>query len=303
MDGRGAEQPSDGADGIATPEKLNPAEADAVVELVARATPADGSSPISEHVLMKLRDGTDSGGRHVLLWSGGALVGYSHIESGRGTGAVAEVAIASEAEASRLVDAIVAAAGPDVRIWARGRESLLRQVLDGLDFQPIRVLLQMRRPLTTPIPDPVWPTEVTVRTFVVGTDEPAWLEVNNAAFADHPDQSGWTVDDVNEREAQPWFDPAGFFLAESAGELLGFHWTKIHAAHKPIGEVYVVGVSPKAQGKKLGAALTLQGLSYLRDRGLSTVKLYVEETNEPAVALYERLGFANWNADTCFQRG
>ena len=51
---------------------------------------------------------------------------------------------------------------------------------------------------------------------------------------------------------------------EHTGALLGFHWTKVHSAD--LGEVYVVGVDPAAQGRGLGATLTLVGLHHLAER-------------------------------------
>jgi mycothiol synthase len=89
---------------------------------------------------------------------------------------------------------------------------------------------------------------------------------------------------------------------EQTDKLLGFHWTKVHTAD--LGEVYVVGVDPAAQGRGLGGTLTLVGLHHLADRLSESeqpvVMLYVEADNSAAVKTYQRLGFDVASVDAAY---
>ncbi len=300
-------------------ERLDPDEIHEVTGLVDAVTAHDGVRPLSEHVMLHLRYGGDTPARNFLLREADATVGYAHLDTTDAVeGASAELAVHPQhrgrGNGRQLVEALIAEIGDNqrLRLWSHGAHSGAAHLARSMGFERERVLWQMRRSLYSPIDDPRWPPKITIRTFEVGQDEEAWLEVNNRAFAEHPDQGMWTLDDLRMREQEPWFDANGFFLAESDGKLVGFHWTKVHGAqgvdhdhahdhaHEPIGEVYVVGVDPSMQGRQLGPALTLRGLQHLRSSGLSQVMLYVDETNTNAIRTYERLGFAKWDVDVCF---
>jgi mycothiol synthase len=271
-----------------------------VLQLRNSVAATSGTSPLSDHVVSSVKG--QGAGRHFVQTSDGVLVGYAHLETG--TEPVAELLVGDDGDTASILDAVTRAAGSGLRIWTRGDKAPLNDALPSLGFQLVRTLLQLRlRLATASVAEPVWPAGVTVRTFRVEADEDVWLRVNNAAFAGHPEQSGWTLDDVRARENEPWFDPAGFFLAESGGRVVGFHWTKVHEkVDGDLGEVYVIGVDPAMQGKRLGEALLLRGLRHLRDRGLATVLLYVEADNRGAIALYERHGFTVWDSDRMFSR-
>jgi len=193
-------------------------------------------------------------------------------------------------------------------LWAHGDVPAAAALAASAGLSRTRALWRMTRSLRVPLAEPRLAPGISVRTFVPGQDEPEWLIVNGRAFADHPEQGRWTREDIDVREREPWFDPAGFFLAERGGRLVGFHWTKIHPAgpapgSAPVGEVYVLGIDPAGQGTGLGRALTLLGLHYLRDRGLGEVMLYVEESNVAAIKLYESLGFARASTDVMYGPG
>ena len=276
------------------------------MRLVDEATDADGVSPLSEHVLLHLRYGGDTQARNVLLRTGGQLTGYAHLDptdpvEGPSGEFVIEPGYRGQGQGMTVVRALLAEAdGRPLRLWAHGDSPAAGRLAAAAGFERIRSLWQMQRSLRTPLAEPGYAEGVTVRTFVVGQDEEAWVDLNRRAFARHPEQGAWTLDDLALREREPWFDPDGFFLAERDGKLVGFHWTKVHRQAEPIGEVYVVGVAPEERGSGLGRALTLVGLRHLRDRGLLQVMLYVDESNTPAIRLYESLGFAHWDTDVMF---
>jgi mycothiol synthase len=289
--------------------------------LLRTAAAVDGVRPLSEEAELRLQHGGPAGGRDLLATdAGGVPVGYARVELGDAGSAddvEAELVVVPSARGRGTGRALLArleqlAGGRPLRVWAHGDLPAATALATARGYRRARVLLQMRRPLTDADLGPVpVPEGVTVAAFRPGRDEEAWLRVNTRAFATHPEQGFWTREDLALREAEPWFDPAGLLLAwrgdpDDGGALLGSHWTKVHppgdAGPDPVGEVYVLGVDPEAQGLGLGRALTALGLAHLRGTGLTQVLLYVEQDNVPAVALYERSGFTRHAVDVSWRR-
>lgn len=165
----------------------------------------------------------------------------------------------------------------------------------------VRRIEQLRIPLPVDVDTAPLPT----RPFVPGTDDEAFLEVNNRAFVWHPDQSNWTTEQLHQRLNEPWFDPAGFLLHERDGRLAGFCWTKIHPptdTEPELGEIFVIAVDPDFHGIGLGRALTLAGLSSMASRSVAVGMLHVEHDNLAARSLYEDLGFREHDSHCWWSR-
>lgn len=276
---------------IAFPTTLDASTRAEVHALAVSIEARDGEPPLSDQALTQLasRDVV-----HVLTSDGQRLAGYAQ---GHGTA----VEVAGDATAvDALLDAVELRDDTDLRVWSHGRRSPLGPALASRGYTQDRVLHQLRRSLAEPLPDPALADGVTIRAFVPGQDEAAWLRVNAAAFITHAEQGRWTLRDLAARMAEPWFDPAGFLLAQRGKDLLGFHWTKIHA--DGVGEVYVLGVDPSAHGLGLGPALLVRGLAHLAAHGCAEVLLYVEDDNIAALRLYERLHFTRHDADIQWRR-
>ena len=280
-----------------------------VRELIADATEFDGVAPVGEQVLRELdHERTE----HLLVAHPGqdnGIAGYLNLSA---DAAMAELVVHPRARRGGIGAAMGRAALTKTaghnRFWAHGTLPPAQATASALGLVVVRELVQMRRSLRD-VPEPRIPARVRIRTYAGRSDDLELLRVNNAAFAHHPEQGGWTAAQLEERCSEPWFDSAGLFLAFSDGEdrLLGFHWTKVHPDQAGLGEVYVVGVDPSAQGRGLGQVLTAVGIASLAERlagpngtGEPTVMLYVESDNVAAVRTYERLGFTTYSVDTAY---
>lgn len=293
---------------------LDGAERAAVIDLVAREQHRTGHRPVSDQAWLELVHGgptwhaavtcrTDTG----IAASPGELLAICLI--GHGAAWTLEVVVDRgrpdrHALVHGALDAalteIARAGGGDVRWWLFDADDDADALAASAGLAPGRALLQMlvALPLAESVDHHV---SVATRSFEVGRDERAWLEVNNAAFAWHPEQGSWDLATLELREREDWFDPAGFLLHERDGRLAAFCWTKIHRDTDPVqGEIYVIAVHPDFHGAGLGRTLTVAGLDHIVSRGVTTGMLFVDQDNTSAVRLYESLGFHVHRVDRAY---
>ncbi|GGL80730.1 hypothetical protein GCM10009706_19100 [Curtobacterium citreum] len=281
----------------------------AVVELLAAASAAAGEAPpFSDQTLVDVR----AGRAHVVGDERGvAVVRDGELElvvareaRGRGIGSalVAQVLAPGDAGAAGEAGGTSGAGVPRLA-WAHGDHPAARALARRHGWTAVRTLLQLRAPIADGPVDPRVPTGWTLEAFRAGDpeDESAWLALNAAAFAHHPEQGRMTLDDLRAREAEPWFSGDDLLLLrDDAGELVGSCWLKVEG---DLGEFYAVAVRPDQQGRGIGGVLMRAGASRLTGRGLSAAALYVEGDNEPALALYRRSGFAQHAVDVQYAAG
>ena len=289
-----------------------PADRDAVLRLHERAANVDGHPSLNETMWRDLEHGgPDSAG--ALAVDGDQLVGYAHAaRSDNVTPRHWEVGLVVDPErrGGGLPGQLLAAVNRYVADHGGGLAVLWVLAVgddDDRSFAPAgyerqRDLLEMR--VALPVDEaPQWPPGFQVRTFEPGRDEDEWLDVNNRAFADHPEQGGWVEETLAIRMREPWFDPKGFLLGFDAEGLAGFCWTKIHPPEpgepNTRGEIFVIGKVRPVPG--LGRALVVAGLQSLAERGADVGMLFVDAGNEVALGLYQSLGFHTHRHDRAYE--
>jgi mycothiol synthase len=154
------------------------------------------------------------------------------------------------------------------------------------------------------VPAPAVAPGAALRAVRPGVDDEAWLALNNRIFAGHPENGEWTLDDLRGRMAQTWFDANDVLLLEADGALAGFCWLKVEERDNEgrVGEIYVIGIAPEQRGRGLARYLLGSALQHLRTRAADVAAIYVDESNEAAVSLYETSGFHYHHVDVCYSR-
>ncbi|MFN8036606.1 MAG: mycothiol synthase [Acidimicrobiia bacterium] len=287
---------------VITTDTLDDEDRDAIRALCAASFAADRHAPLSDDHRLALDHDGNPGFAAFFARDRRRLVGYAQLVDEAHTRDLALVVhpmrrgndVAARLTRAAL-DRVAFDGGATVQLLVPCVDATDDAVLAGLGFSPARDLVQLRCPL--PLEEtPAWPAGTLLRAFEPGRDDDAWLALNNAAFADHPEQGGWDRDRLAARLDESWFDPAGFLLAVRDGTIAGFCWTKLHRAER-LGEIYVIAVDPAQQGHGLGRALAVAGLASIAERGIPTGMLYVDADNAGAVALYRGLGFAEDHRD------
>ena len=293
-----------------------PADLTELAALLAAAREADGHQPLGEQKRLELH----GKGPFLALVARqpagagpGPLVGLAQIDVGTGAFSL-EVVVdpahrdgaGDDAEDVRRLlvmaarDEVERRGGGTLRYWVAQAGTPDDAAARALGFAPERELLQLRLDLPS-APHLDDSSDLALRPFRPGQDEAAWLAVNARAFADHPEQGHWNEAALSARESEAWFDPNGFLIAEQAGRIAGSCWTKLHRDADPLtGEIYVISVDPDFQKQGLGRRLTAAGLDWLARAGARVGMLYVDASNEGAVAMYRSLGFEEDHADRCY---
>lgn len=283
-----------------------PSASDAAA-LLSDAEQSDGYPALSEHKIVRLEGGADS---RVEPWYRdgelvAVLVAARHVHADGTSHWAVEAALSPrhrepETERELVVSAssLVPGGAPHT-LWAWRSAQVL--ALESLGYDPIRQIVRLERSLPL---SQVANAEASVRIdrFKQGRDEPLLIEVNNLAFAGHPEDGNLTSADLAERMSRPWFDARGIFVARSGGQVVGFCWTKLHPER--LGEVYVIAVRPTARDRGIGGVLLGAGLDDLhRRRGATRAMLWAERTNKAAQRLYAGMGFRPVLVNTEFAMG
>jgi len=286
---------------------MTPADIAAVTSLLSAVEIADSRRPLNDHLWIDLRHGGRAGFAGLIAWDPNRVnpVAYCQVSRGNDSWALDLVidpqhrdqtlelgkGLLQEAE-----NIIASEGGGHVHWWVFNSNEIHNLLAAQIDLKPGRNILQLevKLPLTQKVIDNT--EKISTVSFQVGVDETNWLSVNNRAFANHPEQGGWTIETLLSRLNESWFNASGLllhFVDRPSRQLAGFCWTKLDKLSNPkLGEIYVIAVDPVRHNKGLGRSLTVAGLNNLTTAGATTGMLFVDKENASAIAMYSKIGFS-----------
>ncbi|MGP5289932.1 mycothiol synthase [Brachybacterium tyrofermentans] len=294
-----------------TTAALSQTHRDAARDLLDTVTAHDGVAPLDEAARLAVAGGD---AHHLLLeheptgeTDGDRLLGYASVLTDGTVQGMVHPAHRRRGHGTALLQAALDL-HDEPGVWAHGALEGSLAFLAAAGLQETRRLLTLHRPLDAdhplaPVPAPRL-EGLHLDAFDADRDADRWVQVNALAFADHPEQGALTRADLDQRMAEPWFDPQDMVVARYEGELVGFVWIKRQAPEQAAeggaeptdvqpsdAEIYVVATDPSMQGHGVAGFLLAAALERLRTADVPGVELYVEADNAPALRLYENWGF------------
>jgi ribosomal protein S18 acetylase RimI-like enzyme len=114
-------------------------------------------------------------------------------------------------------------------------------------------------------------------------DRGAALEVDGRSF-----DSFWRLDDGGFDEAIAATPSSRFRIATEGQDVVGY---AVSGRAGPRGFLQRLAVDPEHQRQGLGRALAIDGLRWMKRRGVDRAMVNTQERNDGALALYQHLGF------------
>lgn len=276
-----------------------------LARLLADATRADRHPPFGEHVLLTLDGRRQQEHAAIAVHGDDGLDGFC-VLSRTPTAWYADLVVAPAVRGRGIGTRLLTAArdhaashgGGLLRVWSHS-QGAPDALAARLGMTVARSVSYQRRSLDL-VPESSPPAGARLRTL--RPDETAaWLALSNSAFDGHPENGGWSPDDLAWRLAASWSDLARFVVLTNSrtNQLLAGVWTKVESGSDE-GELYVVAVHPEHVGKGLGKVVVAEAMRVLARQGLATASLYVDSNNHRAVALYAAAGFVEQHVDRCF---
>ena len=138
--------------------------------------------------------------------------------------------------------------------------------------------------------------------FVKSRDEPDLTYLQNQSFATHWGFAPNNEEEISARVSMERNNPEGIIIIKDGKRFAGYNWTLTASSYdKSVGWISMTGIHPDYRGRKLGKAIVLAGMHYLKKMGVYEIELEVDSDNKPATNLYLGLGFKKKNTTFWFE--
>lgn len=249
----------------------------------------------------------------------GKVVGFYHLYTdenllARGRSNLDSIHVSPDARGKGAGTALITSVVDTARGWGAkyistalpGDQPRSLAFLERLGFQRVRTFDKMR--LTDLSGDvPPLPDGYSLRNFVHGQDETAFVEVFNAAFHDSWDFTPVKVSEVAQWNHRPSFNPRGCFVLMEGDHMVGFtsvlfNPDRAEQTGRVIGRIYEMGVLPSHRKRGLGYLLLRVAIRYARENGFQGLDLVTDDLSEAGKQLYAKVGFQEKRSSVVLHR-